>query len=409
MKHSHALGSGLRSLVHADPEIVYDAMRVTVWGRWFLLLVVLFLTLYRPGHEDIGLLAPHSLLHLLMNLVPAVCNGAAHYRLLTNNPVTWRWMLGLSAIDIALTTTYVASHHGFHDFAFLGYYPALGAFAMVFSSFRFILVWVTMVAVVYTLASLTTGSDLDLAGGDDKELVARLCVMYLTAGAVGLIVRLERTRRLAATARERQSQQERIDLSQAIHDTTAQTAYLIDLGIEGALKLAGDSNPRLVERLNATAVLSKSAIWELRGPIDMGRLYEGRELGRVLASHIAVFQRVTGVPAELVQTGEEPALASEVRTALFSIAHNALANAFLHAHASQVRVGLAFETAEIRLSVSDDGVGLPENYAELGRGFAGMETDAERIGGTLAVHTDNRRGGTRITCVAPRTTRAKGD
>ena len=56
-------------------------------------------------------------------------------------------------------------------------------------------------------------------------------------------------------ARERQAHQDRIDLSQAIHDTTAQTAYMIGLGIEGAMKLAGDSNPRLVERLEATAAL----------------------------------------------------------------------------------------------------------------------------------------------------------
>ena len=95
----------------------------------------------------------HLALHLLMNLAPLVLNGLAHYRLLTKRQVTWRWMLGLSAMDVALTTTYVASHNGFHDFAFLGYYPALGAFAMVFSSFRFIMAWVTTTAVIYTLVA----------------------------------------------------------------------------------------------------------------------------------------------------------------------------------------------------------------------------------------------------------------
>ena len=409
MKDLLAIGKGLQSLVGADPDVVYDAMRVTVWGRWFLLFVVLLLTLYRPGHEGLTFPAPHLLLHLLMTLVPMGFNGLAHFRLLTNRRVTWRWMLGLSAMDIALTTTYVASHHGFQDFAFLGYYPALGAFAMVFSSFRFILVWVTLAACVYTLVSVMTGPGLDLSGGDDKELVARLAVMYLTTCAVSLIVRLERNRRLAATARERQAQQERIDLSQAIHDTTAQTAYLIGLGIEGAMKVAGDSNPLLMERLAATAALSKSAMWELRRPIDMGRLFEGRDLGRVLGSHAAVFQRITGVPAEMTQSGEEPALAAEVRAALFSIAHNALANAFLHARASKVEVRLDFGAAGIRLSVSDDGVGLPEDYAERGRGFAGMEADAGRVGGKLVVESGGPNGGTRITCLVPHRTGARGD
>ena len=88
----------------------------------------------------------------------------------------------------------------------------------------------------------------------------------------------------------------------------------------------------------------------------MGRIFEGRDLTRVLGSHTATFAKITSVPAEMVQPGEEPQLTTEVRTDLFSIAHNALANAFLHAHAGRVEVRLDFEADGTRLSVSDDGV-----------------------------------------------------
>ncbi len=90
-------------------------------------------------------------------------------------------------------------------------------------------------------------------------------------------------------ARERQAHREGIELSQAVHDTTAQTAYMIGLGIYGAMRLAGDSNPKLTERLAAAAALSRSATWELRGPIEMGRIFEGRDLTRVLGAHTATF------------------------------------------------------------------------------------------------------------------------
>ena len=209
-------------------------------------------------------------------------------------------------------------------------------------------------------------------------------------------------------ARERQAHQERIELSQAIHDTTAQTAYMIGLGIEGAMQLAGDSNPRLTEKLEATAALSRSAMWELRRPIDMGRIVEGRDLARVLGGHTATFARITSVPAELVQSGEEPPLSAEVRTGLFSIAHNALANAFLHAQAASVEVRLDFQPGAIRLSVSDDGVGLPEDYAERGRGFSGMEADAARMGGKLIVESGKQARGTTIACVVPTRSAAQG-
>ena len=399
----------LQSFFRSDPDVVHDAIRVTVWGRWFLLLVVLLLSLYRPGHEFPGAgealplpLLLHLSLHLLMNLVPLCFNGLTHFRLQTNRPLTWRWMLGLGVMDVALTTAYVASHHGFQDFAFLGYYPALGAFAMVFSSFSLILAWATIAVAVYASVCVLVGPGLDLGGGDEKELAARLAVMYLVPVCVGLIVRLERARRQAATARERQAQQERIDLSQAIHDTAAQTAYMIRLGIEGAIRLVGDSNPRLADRLAATAELSRTAMWELRRPIDMGRLFEGQKLGEVLRSHTATFADVASVPTEMVQSGEEPPLAPQVQAGLLAIAHNALANAFRHARASRVEVRLDFQAEGIRLSVSDDGVGLPQDYAQRGRGFGGMERDAERMGGRLIVETGGPDLGTTVTCFVPR-------
>ena len=93
------------------------------------------------------------------------------------------------------------------------------------------------------------------------------------------------------------------------------------------------------------------------------------------------------IPAEMTQSGTEPPLAAATRARLFSIAHNALTNASLHARASRVDVRLDFATDCIRLSVSDDGVGLPDDYAERGRGFAGMTAQAERGGGRLIVET----------------------
>ena len=45
-----------------------------------------------------------------------------------------------------------------------------------------------------------------------------------------------------------------------------------------------------------------------------------------------------------------------------------LRNAFRHAEASRVLVELDFGKDNLRLSVSDDGIGLPDDYAERGHG-----------------------------------------
>ena len=167
------------------------------------------------------------------------------------------------------------------------------------------------------------------------------------------------------------------------------------------MKLADDGNTELTETLAATSSLSRAAMWELRRPIDEGYLFEGRELGRVLWSHTDNFAKTSSIPAEMLQSGVEPPLAVETKSRLFSIAHNALANAFLHARAGRVEVRLDFDADRLRLSVSDDGVGLPDDYAERGRGFRGMEADAEKLGGTLFVESGGPGEGTTVACEMP--------
>ena len=109
------------------------------------------------------------------------------------------------------------------------------------------------------------------------------------------------------------------------------------------------------------------------------------------------------MPTSMEQSGIEPKLSAETRSRLFTIAHNALANTFRHASASRVSVLLDFDEDWISLKVEDDGVGLPHDYAERGRGFAGMKAEAERMGGRLVVTSCGDAGGTSVQCVVPRT------
>ena len=392
--------------VWADTEVVPYAARVSVWGRWFFLLVAMFQFLYRPtfwypDHVEYTLL-PAALLAL---------NGLVHYRLLTDRPVTWRWLLFLSVMDFALITAGLVFQAGLtsglvlqsaiHGFMFLAYYPALALLVVVFASLWFGLAWTTVTAVVYSLLCMTTGPGLDLDLEEEKLLLARVAMMYVLVLFVSLIARFDRTTRQAALERERKLQRERIELSQAIHDTAAQTAYMIGMGIHRARAVADESNEELIAALDATSILSRSAMWELRHPIDAGHIFEGRQLGAVLWSHCATYEKITGVPANMSLSGTEPPLATDTRARLFSIAHNALTNAFLHARASVVEVRLVFEVDGTRLLVSDDGVGLPDDYAERGRGFKSMSAEAERMGGTLMVESGTGDGGTTIACVVP--------
>ena len=377
----------------ADLAVAPFTAMVLVWGRWFCWLVALFGLASSPADWQRATVGFLPLYILFVTL-----NGLIHFRLLTNRTVTWHLMLALSIADLVVITGAIVIAGGFSSYTFLAYYTALGAFAVVFTNFWLGLAWTTMTAITYTFVSLTVGSGLEITA-DLKEMVSRLTVMYAIVLCIGLITRYERVRRQSAVESERQMQRERIAVSQAIHDTTAQTAYMIGLGIHRARELADESNEDQIAVLEGTAALSRSAMWELRRPIDSGHIFEGRELGRVLRSHCSSFERITGVRTELVQSGTEPGLPMETRTGLFTIAHNALTNALLHSSPRRVVARLDFESGSIRLSISDDGVGLPADYAERGQGFTGMRAEAERMGGVLNVASGEGQDGTTITCV----------
>ena len=67
----------------------------------------------------------------------------------------------------------------------------------------------------------------------------------------------------------------------------------------------------------------------------------------------------------------------------------------------RVAVHLECGKDEVRLSVLDNGIGLPGDYAQHGHGFENMEAYAQRLGGRLVVEEKGAMGGATVTCVIP--------
>ena len=361
-------------------------------------------------HHHVGLAQPAYLSHALSGALLLAVNTLVLYRLETKRGVTWRWALALSAMDLALLTGGLTIAIGSEGAYFVLYYPALAMFAAVISSFKVTLAATTVVAAAHATLSLSTGSGGALAVQPEPLLLLSIVAMYAVVFAISLVSRFERNRSWFDRVRRREAvekgeelQQERIELSQTIHNTIAQSAYLIGLGIETAVELADGLNDEgkdeLLEKLEATLALSRSTMWDLRHSINIGPIFEGRELGRVLRSHAATFSTITSIPTEVVQVGEEPPLPILTRRLLLSIAHNALSNAHRHSNADKIIIELFFDDSTIRLSVADDGIGLPGDYCLRGQGFRNMRMDADRIGGWLEAGPGESGRGTTVACV----------
>ena len=241
------------------------------------------------------------------------------------------WLLGLSALDLVVISFSTSISGGFNSPYFVVYYFAVAVFAYVFTSPRFVLIWTTLVAGIYSVLSFTVEPALDLAAKEEQHLFYRVLVLYAVAAVVSIISGLERESRRKGLERERELQRrerelqrQRIELSQE-HPRHHRSVGLHDRpGHRGRDGAGGQTQEELKAKLRLVAELSRSAMWELRHPIDGGQIFRGEALGEVLEAHAATFTVITSVPAELVQQGREPPLSIIDRSLLFSIAHNAL-------------------------------------------------------------------------------------
>jgi PAS domain S-box-containing protein len=93
---------------------------------------------------------------------------------------------------------------------------------------------------------------------------------------------------------------------------------------------------------------------------------------------------------------------------IFRIAQEALTNAVKHAAAGGVEIGLRATDAAVRLTVRDDGIGLPPGEAQKGGlGLASMRHRASAIGGLLSI-SSRIGGGTEVRLDCPQGAQIRG-
>ena len=239
------------TLSQIDPDGLKYVATTSVRGHWFIIALLLFELVYRPDRDFGG---ARYATYVLLLLVLIGFNGYIHYRLLSNRPTTWHWPVALYALDVFLVSAAAALSDRLS--ATILPPPVLlslrwPGMAVLFTSFRLNMVWVTMASLVHVAISLTVGDGIDIEAGDEKALLARITVMYAVVAAVNLATRFERMRWRQAVERERALERERVEPSRAIHDTAAQSAYMIGLGIDTAKALAGDANQELTSTLES--------------------------------------------------------------------------------------------------------------------------------------------------------------
>ena len=199
------------------------------------------------------------------------------------------------------------------------------------------------------------------------------------------------------------TERERRKIGHELHDTLCQhlTATSLSLQVLSG-KLADASSPQ-VRDADAGVELIEQAI-DLTRKLAKG-LFPLELEGEGLAGALRVLCRSTAnrchIKCEFNCDSQPPPLDSTTATHLYRIAQEAVTNAIKHGHVSQVSVELSRADRDLILSVTDDGIGLPESVSENhGLGLRIMASRAGMIGATFSAK-NCPKGGAIVTCQLP--------
>jgi signal transduction histidine kinase len=197
-------------------------------------------------------------------------------------------------------------------------------------------------------------------------------------------------------------EKERRRIAQELHDSVGQSLSAIKYSLERAAELQrlkhDDARPlllRTIGRVRETIKDIRSIAMDLRPSVldDLGVASALGWLCREFAEtypqfdvHADISAADTDIPDRLVTT-------------IFRCAQELLNNAARHSKAAQVSIGLLKDSANITLTVWDDGIGLPQPDSSgsfgRGHGIRNLRERAQMTGGRMALGP-GPRSGTRV-------------
>jgi two-component system sensor histidine kinase UhpB len=234
-----------------------------------------------------------------------------------------------------------------------------------------------------------------------QDLARAFNLMAERLGA--LETRTERLRTQLLTIQE----EERADLARDLHDDVGPFLFAVNIDVASIAQLAeARGDEEILERgrsiRDAVSHMQrhvKSILGRLRptGVTDIGLSQAIENLG--------VFwrRRHPEISIEFDVGPPEVSFGEIADATLYRLIQESLTNAIRHGRPRTIKVSIRHaEEGDIRLQVSDDGVGLSATTERTGLGLAGMKERISALGGTLSVRNHVDGQGASVTAWLPR-------
>lgn len=265
------------------------------------------------------------------------------------------------------------------------------------------------------------GVNSEVEAGFNALLLPGLCVM---AGAIGSTLRnlmlgfgaasqalTEARARLAVSGAV---EEERARLAREMHDSVAKTLHGLAMAADGLASSADRMEPRTIKhQAELVARSARRAAAESRELLSDLRRESGLDGGIDVLGELRArtndFARRHSVEASFRQLGDQPVppIPQVVARHALTIASEAMENAHRHAGPSYVNVSAGVVRDVLRISVYDDGQGLPpgttlEDLRRAGHfGLVGMVERAASIGARIRIGKGRAAKGTEVRLELP--------
>ena len=189
-------------------------------------------------------------------------------------------------------------------------------------------------------------------------------------------------------------EEERKNLSRELHDHVAQvlTGLRMELG-----------------RIERTSTAVGPGVVECKALVDdMFRTVRNLALGlrpsmlddfglqAALEWHTRDFMARYSIDVDLQMDGDFDALPDRHRTCVYRVVQEAMTNCVRHAEAKNIRIHVRADSGQLRVSVSDDGVGLDPGHRRKGLGLRGIDERVRELQGTMTISPAANRGTTLV-------------
>ncbi|HEY9555530.1 MAG TPA: GAF domain-containing sensor histidine kinase [Acidimicrobiales bacterium] len=214
----------------------------------------------------------------------------------------------------------------------------------------------------------------------DEELIVAL------AGAAGVAIE---NARLHTKVQELAMAEDRERIARDLHDTVIQRLFATGMSLQGTVRLVRSDPEAAVGRIEGAVDDLDLTVKHIRTAIFGLERTRPTVVDGVRAQVLSLIREAAGPlgfePRVLLDGPLDTSVEDDVAVEMLATLREALSNVARHARASRVDVEVVID-ADVCLRVIDDGVGPPGVDDPRGKGLSNMQSRAEALGGSFALH-----------------------